>query len=311
MVDFHAYYRGALVRQRRHFLAVAGVLLVVFMSATAAKHALDVMAIGGLVILAAAAALYRRKTEKYRTRLRLSDAEIPVEWHITLIDHSTFYNRLSDDDKQLFARRVMFLLADVRIEGVETEIDDEVKLIVAAAAVIPTFAFPYFEYPNLRNVLVYADAFNERFETDSTDRDDEHSSGMVGTGFMNYSVLLSRRDLLTGFSGTRTTRNVGVHEFVHLLDKADGSTDGVPAILMDPSSITPWLELMDREMEDLERGRSDIDPYALTDRAEFFAVVSEFFFNNPEKFRLYHPELYNVLCSIFQQDPGTGETIER
>ena len=309
MVDFHAYYRDAIVRQRRQIAVVAGMLLVVFIAATAAKEAYVAMFAGSLFILGAALFVYRRKTEKYYVRLRVLAADFPPEWHLMLIDHSTYYNRLSDDNKRLFGVRVLFFLEEVRIEGVETEIDDEIRLMVAAGAIIPTFAFPTFDYPNLRNVLVYPEAFNERFETESTDKDDAHNSGMVGTGYMNYSLLLSRRDLLAGFSGTRTSRNVAIHEFVHLLDKADGATDGVPAILMNNGAIDAWLGLMDEEMESIERGRSDIDEYALTDHAEFFAVACEYFFNSPEKCSYQHPELYEYLCAIFQQDPGAHGTV--
>jgi len=152
---------------------------------------------------------------------------------------------------------------------------------------------------------VYPDMFNERFETDSKERDDEQSAGMVGTGFMNYTLLLSRRDLAAGFSGANSSRNVAIHEFAHLLDKADGSTDGVPAILIDQASIPAWLELVDEEMRNIERLRSDIDDYALTDHAEFFAVVSEYFFNSPGRFQQDHPELFGFLCAIYKRDPGT------
>jgi MtfA peptidase len=304
VVDLHAYYRDAVVRQRRQIVVVAGILLVVFIAATAAKEAYLALLAGSFSILMAALLVYRRKTERFHVRLRLLAAEFPPQWHLVLVDHSTYYNRLSDDDKRLFGVRVLFFLEEIRIEGVETEVDDEIKLMVAAGAIIPTFAFPTFDYPNLRNVLIYPEAFNERFETDSTDRDDAHNSGMVGTGYMNYSLLLSRRDLLAGFSGTRTSRNVAIHEFAHLLDKADGSTDGVPAILMNQGSIEAWLGLMDEEMESIERGRSDIDEYALTDHAEFFAVACEYFFNSPEKCTYHHPELYEYLCAIFQQDPA-------
>lgn len=306
MVDLQEHYQGVLAGQRKRYFVVTGVLLAAFISIAAVKHAYEAMALGCLLIIAGAIAFYSRKTEKYQARLRLLESDIPPEWHLLLVDHSTYYNRLNEDDQRLFRMRVLFFLSDVRIEGVETEIDDGIKLMVASAAIIPTFAFPYFEYPNLRNVLIYLEAFNEDFETDDDGEDDDHSAGMVGTGFMNYSVLLSRRDLAAGFSGARSSRNVAIHEFVHLLDKADGSTDGVPAIFLDPASIPSWLELIDGEMRQIERGRSDIDPYALTDRAEFFAVVCEYFFNSPDRFSLNHPELHEHLCAIFRQNPGSG-----
>jgi len=56
-------------------------------------------------------------------------------------------------------------------------------------------------------------------------------------------------------------------------------------------------------MSRIQQGRSDISPYALTSNAEFLAVVSEYFFDNPENFKIKHPNLYNYLITIFHQNP--------
>jgi len=57
-------------------------------------------------------------------------------------------------------------------------------------------------------------------------------------------------------------------------------------------------------MHRIQAGKSDIDPYALTNEAEFLAVASEYFFEKPEKFQHMHPELYKMLCRIFDQEPA-------
>jgi Mlc titration factor MtfA (ptsG expression regulator) len=91
---------------------------------------------------------------------------------------------------------------------------------------------------------------------------------------------------------------------VHLVDKTDGATDGVPEHLMPNGYAEPWLKLMHQEMHRIKEGRSDIDPYALTNEAEFFAVASEYFFEKPERFQQRHPELYLQLSQIFRQTPA-------
>jgi Mlc titration factor MtfA (ptsG expression regulator) len=88
-----------------------------------------------------------------------------------------------------------------------------------------------------------------------------------------------------------------------LIDKADGAVDGVPEILFKHSYTLPWLKEVKREMNKIKTAKSDIDPYALTNDAEFLAVVSEYFFDNPEKLKQRHPKLYQYLSEIFQQDP--------
>jgi Mlc titration factor MtfA (ptsG expression regulator) len=124
---------------------------------------------------------------------------------------------------------------------------------------------------------------------------------MVGTGAMNRMMILAKPDLLSGFRNSADKRNVGLHEFAHLVDKSDGAIDGLPAVGLDRQSIGPWLELVRRKMDEIRRGDSDIDDYALTNEAEFFAVASEYFFERPGVMQRKHPELYEMLSRVFNQ----------
>ena len=90
---------------------------------------------------------------------------------------------------------------------------------------------------------------------------------------------------------------------MHLLDKADGSTDGIPEILLNQQYTIPWLQYMSEEIERMKKGKSDINVYGTTNKAEFFAVASEYFFGSPEKFRERHPELFDIMTKIFHQQP--------
>ena len=97
--------------------------------------------------------------------------------------------------------------------------------------------------------------------------------------------------------------------FAHLLDKSDGATDGLPENLLPADSIKPWLQWMHREMALIKNNRSDIDVYGATNEAEFFAVVSEYFFEKPTQFQEKHPELYELLCTIFKVE-SNGNKID-
>ena len=46
-----------------------------------------------------------------------------------------------------------------------------------------------------------------------------------------------------------------------------------------------------------------IDPYGTTDPAEFFAVVTECFFDTPAEMKERHPELYDLFRGYYRQDP--------
>ena len=118
-------------------------------------------------------------------------------------------------------------------------------------------------------------------------------------------MILSQHELRQGFLNKTGKTNTAIHEFVHLLDKTDGAVDGIPENLMDRQYILPWLQLMHKKIGEIIKGRTDINPYGATNQAEFFAVVSEYFFERPDLLKQKHPELYQLLEDIFspQQKP--------
>jgi hypothetical protein len=239
----------------------------------------------------------------YYRRLKILEKKFPEAWRLYLEQRVQYYKKLALDDKILFEQRVQMFISEKRIEGIDTEVDDHVKLLVAASAIIPTFAFPLFEYPSINEILIYPNAFNESFQTEGEEGETKNILGMVGDNFLKHTVVLSKPDLLLGFDGTAKRQNVGIHEFVHILDRSDGIVDGIPEALMDHQYALPWMQIIKNEMSTIEKGRSDISPYALTNNAEFLAVVSESFFSNPHKFHQKHPELYEYLAGIFHQQP--------
>jgi Mlc titration factor MtfA (ptsG expression regulator) len=102
--------------------------------------------------------------------------------------------------------------------------------------------------------------------------------------------------------------NVVLHEFAHQLDAEDGSVDGAPE-LGSRAHYRAWAQVLGAEYKELSDRvhagrRSDIDAYGATSPPEFFAVVTELFFEQPTKLRARHPELYEELRSFYNQDPG-------
>ncbi len=214
-----------------------------------------------------------------------------------LEENVLFYTRLTAEGKVQFEEDLRYFLSHTRITGVDTPADKLDKLLVASAAVIPIFYFKKWKYHNLREVLLYADAINMEFETKGNS--DRNILGLVGTGPFEGSMLLSKVALRQGFSNQSDKRNTAIHEFVHLIDKSDGETDGLPDLLLDKQYVLPWLELMHKQMQFIAKGKSDIDDYALTNKAEFLAVVAEYFFERPELLEEKHPALYKILCQMF------------
>ncbi|NCD71497.1 M90 family metallopeptidase [Mucilaginibacter agri] len=224
----------------------------------------------------------------------------PPEHKALLQEHVSYYAKLDEAAKTRFAQMVDQFLGYVRIEGVGMDITEVDRILVASSAVIPIFGFGGWKYKNLTNVIVYPDTFDNDFQFEGSE--DRNIMGMVGSGYMNGQMLLSRAALIKGFSASSGKENTAIHEFVHLLDKSDGATDGIPELLMQHQYAAPWIKLIHQEMRRIEAGKSDINPYALTNEAEFLAVVSEYFFEKPEQLKTKHPELYEQLSQIFIQD---------
>lgn len=208
----------------------------------------------------------RRKNRKNEVN------RFPESWKVILKKRVSFYDQLLEKDRQLFENRIGRFLTSKHIEAIDTEIDDAIKLMVASSAIIPTFAFSEYNYPNVQTVLIYPNSFDEQFQTQRFDGHQEFITGMVGNRFMNGTVILSKPDLVKAFDGVKHNENVGIHEFVHLLDKEDGAIDGVPELLLQHRYVGAWLHEIKNEMARIRKGDSDINPYALTNNAEFLAV---------------------------------------
>jgi Mlc titration factor MtfA (ptsG expression regulator) len=237
----------------------------------------------------------------------VQEEKTPGTYRAILSEKVTYYQKLTEVDKAKFEKRMDEFLADVHIEGVGTEITDVDRVLIASGAIIPIFGFPDWKYKNLTNIILYPDTFDQEFQFEGENR---NILGMVGSGYMNGQMLLSRAALLKGFSGSAGEGNTAIHEFVHLLDKSDGDTDGIPTNFMERAYVVPWLKMMHQEMHRIAAGKSDFNPYGLTNEAEFLAVAAEYFFEKPDQLKHKHPELYEALSKVFGQDPATGTAFE-
>lgn len=223
----------------------------------------------------------------------------PRKWRQALERSVPFYQKLDPNEQKRFEKAIQLFLYDTRITGVNTEVDEAIRLWVATSAVIPIFGFKDWRYRNLTEVLIYPTAFkSDNYAQEGPGR---NALGMVGTGVMRGQMILSKPALVNGFLKSGDGRNTGIHEFAHLLDASDGEYDGIP-YLLDQKYILPWLGLMHREMKRIQEGKSKLRPYGATNKAEFFAVASEFFFERPDELKLHYPRLYALQEKIFRQD---------
>ncbi len=212
-----------------------------------------------------------------------------------------YFQRLSEPDKKDFIERCEDFLQSINITPVHTELNERDRVYIAAGAIIPIFGFKNWRYHFINEILVYPSSFSEGFKQAGEKR---NILGMVGDGAMHRSMILSLQSIRSSFQNRSDAHNTIIHEFVHLVDKEDGDIDGIPDALLPHKLSLPWLRLMQEETERIKKGKSGLNDYAATNPAEFFAVASEYFFEQPGKMQDKFPELYSNLEQIFRQDPA-------
>jgi Mlc titration factor MtfA (ptsG expression regulator) len=233
---------------------------------------------------------FHKKTDKVITPL-------PENYKDLLEAYVKFYRQLNDDGKTHFEKRIEQFLAATKITGVNAVVEEVDLILIASAAVIPVYAITDWQYINLREVLLYPGHFNEDFDQEGTDR---FIAGMVGNGPLQNAMIITKWQLRQGFIDNASTHNTAIHEFAHLIDKMDGTMDGVPEIILERKYVEQWKQLMYTTIEQMRTTGSDINFYATKSPVEFFAVITEYFFEQPELLHNNHPELYAMLVNIYR-----------
>jgi Mlc titration factor MtfA (ptsG expression regulator) len=235
-------------------------------------------------------------------RRRVMAQPFPPVWETILLSKVAYFNALSDEQRERFRQLVKIFLDETRITGIRTDVDETTRVLVAASAIIPVFNFDHWEYSTLGEVLIYPDSFDYNFRTDGDAG--RNTLGMVGMGHLRGVMILSKPSLLTGFDIANDKNNVGIHEFAHLVDEADGTIDGLPPGV--PREIAQsWIQWVGNELIEPPTRRSHIRQYAYTNEAEYFAVLVEYFFESPGVLQRKNPELYRMLAKMFRQETAS------
>jgi len=219
----------------------------------------------------------------------------PRAWTKLLETRCEHYRRLPRAQRGHFNDQTRVFLAEKRITGVEMEVSDETKLLVAASAISLSLGWPGYTWDQLPEVLLYPADFDHDYNFGGTD--------VSGTAHPWGVVIISVPALNRSFDKSSDGYHVGFHEFAHLLDLAHTRFDGIPSYLSD-DSIRQWTEIVCTEEDRLRRGDSVLDPYALSGSVEFFATAVEAFFQIPLKVADRHGQLYAFLSTYFCQDPA-------
>jgi len=233
----------------------------------------------------------------FKTKREIEIVPLPENYKELLHDYVKFYRQLDEDGKEKFEERVKQFLSAVQITGANAIVEDLDRLLIAAGAIIPVYAIPDWQYINLHEILLYPGSFNADFDQGGADRP---IAGMVGSGAMQNVMVINKWQLRQGFINNHDAHNTAIHEFVHLIDKMDGTMDGIPEIILEKKYVEPWKRLVDSTIRQMKTYGSDIDIYGATNQAEFFAVISEYFFERPDQLKVNHPEVFEMLVRIYK-----------
>jgi hypothetical protein len=280
--------------RKNQSLAVTFAFVTLF--AFAALGFLHPLFFAGLLLGPVAYWWFRRRNVR---RLHLMEQPFPTVWEGILRSRVAYFNALDEQQQDRFRQMVKIFIDETRITGIRTDVDETTRVLVAASAIIPVFNFDDWEYSGLGEVLIYPSSFNDDYRTDGDVP--RNTLGMVGVGHLSGVMILSKPALLSGFDREADKDNVGIHEFAHLVDGADGAIDGLPPGI--PADVArTWIEWVGKELANPPGRQSHVKPYAYTNEAEYFAVLVEYFFEAPDALKRKNPELYHMLVKMFRQD---------
>jgi len=229
-----------------------------------------------------------------------------AEWS-AVIQRFSFLRALNADEQSRLRDLVAAFLNEKSLQGAGgLTISRDIELVIAAQACLLVLNLDLEYYDDWIEIIVYPDEFIVDHEYMDEDGVMHHvRAPLSGEAWEQGPVILSWVDAEAADSGDGY--NVVMHEFAHKLDMRNGAADGFPPLHagMDREA---WTQTFTAAFEDFER-RLDaregtlIDEYAAEDPAEFFAVLSELFFERPDALQQDYPAVYEQLSQFYRQNP--------
>ncbi|MEW9900959.1 M90 family metallopeptidase [Chitinivorax sp. PXF-14] len=243
--------------------------------------------------------------KRRRARL-LRDFQLPEAAWQSVLSRPVFHG-LDGAERQRLKEHVIWFLHDKSIFGVgDYELSDHQQLVIAAQACLPILNLDPDSYADWKSLIVYPTAFVTRDAVrDAIGLVHEGEQVLAGQARHDGPVLLSWPDAresvrLDGW-------NVVIHEMAHKLDMRNGSANGFPPLHKGMSEAVWTREFKAAYLDFCRRvdsgEQTEIDAYASENPAEFFAVLSECFFETPDILRAGYPAIYQLLCEFYRQQP--------
>jgi len=247
---------------------------------------------------------------KTRRRRRLAARPIPDTWQEILARNFAPGKLLSAEQMAAIQQGIRVLVGEKYWEGCGgLVLTDEIQVTIAAWASLLLLGLEHDYYPRVKTILVYPKAYLAQQSGAGPDGVVRPAEGHLGEAWYRGPVILSWSHVRRGIQRMDGT-NLVIHEFAHQLDMEDQAIDGTPP-LHTRAQYDEWQVVLNKEYAALVRAADQgrptlLDEYGATDRAEFFAVASEAFFELPRELAARHPPLYAILRDFYGQDPAAG-----
>ena len=258
-----------------------------------------------LAPLALALVAYLRQLYRAQHRQQVFNSAFPAQWLVYVQQNISLYRRLPEDLQQQLLGHIQVFLVEKRFYGFEgLQITDEIRVTVAAQACILQLNRPATYFPGFSSIYMYPASYRVKEQRGEGGLSISKESIRLGESWQRGPVVLSWRDALQGGLNEEDGQNVVIHEFAHKLDEENGRVDGLPP-LSETAQFKTWSQVLGREFGQLQkrRDRSVIDRYGASNAQEFFAVVTETFFEKPEQLQEKHAELYDEFKKFYRLDP--------
>lgn len=220
-----------------------------------------------------------------------------------------FLSHLATPEQQRLRRLALDFIRSKSWQGVQgLVVSLEMQLEIALQACLLILHRPPGAYDGWVEIVIYpGDFVIPREEMDEHGIVHEYADTVLGEAWDGGPLLLSWQDVEHGDAIDDDGINVVIHEFAHKLDMATGDADGMPD-LPDAAARRRWITAFEPAYIDfcarIDRGEETaIDPYAATAPAEFFAVLSEVFFEQPSLLHQEYPTVHAELCGFYGQTP--------
>ncbi len=228
-------------------------------------------------------------------------------WSAVLARYA-FMRALEAAERRRLREQAILFLHEKSIAGAAgLEVRDEIRMCIAAQACMLVLNLGLDFYRGWMEVIVYPGEFLVDHEYLDEDGVAHHINAPTsGESWLGGPVILSWADTVRGGEGDGY--NVVIHEFAHKLDMLNGEANGFPPLHADMDR-TRWSDTFGAAYEDFcrrvdRREETAIDPYAAETPGEFFAVLSEAFFETPQVVREDYPAVYDELALFYRQDPA-------